>query len=400
MIKYTIKMMKRNLFINLFVVIQIAVTLFLIVICTSSIMFKIEDYLPLRKLLNKDGKFIITTGTKNYEYGDDNYYTSDDFFKLEDISVNNNKIKEVYGCTSVNIYPANENSSPLIFSYTQNMIDLYTPDIKYGKWLNKADTRSDEIAAVVTYNTKYKVGDLVEFTDSVNHYNFRIIGMLDKTAQTINTNGDSKSNYYYTFKDIYQTKNLLEFYVNYEDVKNAEISQEPIGVLFVVYEKGLNDEEKLELNRKLYQFGALMDLSELNQNSIEYLKSDITLILPISLCILILTLINSVAVNAIQTKTNLKAYSIFFICGAKWKVGIIISLLNGLFTWLFGVVLSGILAFIFTNMNGSSQYIISFNLPEIIMCVLMGLLNIIVSIILPILIISKQNPRELLIDNK
>ena len=116
MIKYTIKMMKRNLFINLFVVIQIAVTL--IVICTSSIMFKIEDYLPLRKLLNKDGKFIITTGTKNYEYGDDNYYTSDDFFKLEDISVNNNKIKEVYGCTSVNIYPANENSSPLIFSYT------------------------------------------------------------------------------------------------------------------------------------------------------------------------------------------------------------------------------------------------------------------------------------------
>ncbi len=51
-------------------------------------------------------------------------------------------------------------------------------------------------------------------------------------------------------------------------------------------------------------------------------------------------------------------------------------------------------------MNGSSQYIISFNLPEIIMCVLMGLLNIIVSIILPILIISKQNPRELLIDNK
>ena len=67
------------------------------------------------------------------------------------------------------------------------MIDLYTPDIKYGKWLNKADTRSDEIAAVVTYNTKYKVGDLVEFTDSVNHYNFRIIGMLDKTAQTINT---------------------------------------------------------------------------------------------------------------------------------------------------------------------------------------------------------------------
>ena len=97
-----------------------------------------------------------------------------------------------------------------------------------------------------------------------------------------------------------------------------------------------------------------MDLSELNQNSIEYLKSDITLILPISLCILILTLINSVAVNAIQTKTNLKAYSIFFICGAKWKVGIIISLLNGLFTWLFGVVLSGILAFIFTNMNGSS----------------------------------------------
>lgn len=224
--------------------------------------------------------------------------------------------------------------------------------------------------------------------------------MLDKTAQTINTNGDSKSNYYYTFKDIYQTKNLLEFYVNYEDVKNAEISQEPIGALFVVYEKGLNDEEKLELNRKLYQFGALMDLSELNQNSIEYLKSDITLILPISLCILILTLINSVAVNAIQTKTNLKAYSIFFICGAKWKVGIIISLLNGLFTWLFGVVLSGILAFIFTNMKGSSQYIISFNLPEIIMCVLMGLLNIIVSIILPILIISKQNPRELLIDNK
>ncbi|MCQ4878676.1 hypothetical protein NE658_14400, partial [Ruminococcus bicirculans] len=61
----------------------------------------------------------------------------------------------------------------------------------------------------------------VELTDSVNHYNLRIIGMLDKKAHTINTNGDSKSNYYYKFKDIYQTKFLVEFYVNYEDVKNA-----------------------------------------------------------------------------------------------------------------------------------------------------------------------------------
>lgn len=395
---YTLKLLKRNWSLNLFIILQLTTTLFLLVICTSSIMSKIEDYLPLRKLLNEDGQFIITPGIKSYEYGDDNNYYCAESFELEDIDINNNKIKEVYGCTSVSIYPSNASSSPLVFSYTQNMIDLYTPKIKYGIWLNKSNTYSNEIAAVVTYNTKYQVGDLVEFTDSINHYNIRIVGMLDKTAQTINTNCDSTDKNY-TFKDIYQTNNSLKFFVNYEDIKNAKITQEPCGTLFVLYEKDLNDEEKLELHRNLYQYGPPIDLSELNKNSIQYLKSDITLILPISLCIFILTIINSVAINAIQTKTNLKTYSIFYIYGAEWKIGILLSLLCCMFNSVLASIFLGISSLIFKTTNISTEYIINFNLPELIVCSLAIILNMLISVILPIIIISKQSPKQLLISN-
>ena len=55
MIKYSLKLLRRNLLTNIFIALQIAVTLLMIILSVSSVMSKIEDYLPLRKVLSSEG---------------------------------------------------------------------------------------------------------------------------------------------------------------------------------------------------------------------------------------------------------------------------------------------------------------------------------------------------------
>lgn len=59
------------------------------------------------------------------------------------------------------------------------------------------------------------------------------------------------------------------------------------GQMFVVYKDNLSENELLELNRNIYKYGANLGLAdELNVNSIDYIKEDIILIVPIAICVL------------------------------------------------------------------------------------------------------------------
>lgn len=179
MIKYSLKLLRRNLLTNIFIALQIAVTLLMIILSVSSVMSKIEDYLPLRKVLSSEGMCLFASGS----YIDDlsHYYSCNDIINISD------NIEEIYSTETTDflMIPNTENEDeahPGFVVYNKNMYDLYKPQMQEGKWLSDIKGDKNYISAVVSYSSKYNVGDTIEVYDYIDeiYYPLKIVG---KTAQ-------------------------------------------------------------------------------------------------------------------------------------------------------------------------------------------------------------------------
>lgn len=394
MIKYSIKLLRRNLLTNIFIALQIAVTLLMIILSVSSVMSKIEYYLPLRKVLSSEGMCLFASGS----YIDDlsNYYSCNDIINISD------NIEEIYSTETTDflMIPNTENEDeahPDFVVYNKNMYDLYKPQMQEGKWLSDIKGDKNHISAVVSYSSKYNVGDTIELYDYIDeiYYPLKIVG---KTAQKTKFITNSSINEFAKdFRDLYGNIEGNMIFIRHDDIELTPISVSPQGIIFIKYEDGLSDKEADSIKGELFKMGGFLNLSEeLNKKSIEYLSEDIMLILPICICVFIISLICTVASSAIAAKCNMKTFLITYICGARWRSNSLISLINSVITSLAGVVLAAA-AYIVISKTGIAEYFcLEFTKYEFLFCLPVLLINIILPVILPLWIISKQTPKELI----
>lgn len=394
MIKYSIKLLRRNLLTNIFIALQIAVTLLMIILSVSSVMSKIEYYLPLRKVLSSEGMCLFASGS----YIDDlsNYYSCNDIINISD------NIEEIYSTETTDflMIPNTENEDeahPDFVVYNKNMYDLYKPQMQEGKWLSDIKGDKNHISAVVSYSSKYNVGDTIELYDYIDeiYYPLKIVG---KTAQKTKFITNSSINEFAKdFRDLYGNIEGNMIFIRHDDIELTPISVSPQGIIFIKYEDGLSDKEADSIKGELFKMGGFLNLSEeLNKKSIEYLSEDIMLILPICICVFIISLICTVASSAIAAKCNMKTFLITYICGARWRSNSLISLINSVITSLAGVVLATA-AYIVISKTGIAEYFcLEFTKYEFLFCLPVLLINIILPVILPLWIISKQTPKELI----
>ena len=394
MIKYSMKLLRRNLLTNIFIALQIAVTLLMIILSVSSVMSKIEYYLPLRKVLSSEGMCLFASGS----YIDDlsNYYSYNDIINISD------NIEEIYSTETTDflMIPNTENEDeahPGFVVYNKNMYDLYKPQMQEGKWLSDIKGDKNYISAVVSYSSKYNVGDTIEVYDYIDeiYYPLKIVGKTAQKAKFI-TNS-SINEFAKDFRDLYGNIEGNMIFIRHDDIELTPISVSPQGIIFIKYKDGLSDEEADAIKGELFKMGGFLNLSdELNKKSIEYLSEDIMLILPICICVFIISLICTVASSAIAAKCNMKTFLITYICGARWRSNSLISLINSVITSLAGVVLAAA-AYIVISKTGIAEYFcLEFTKYEFLFCLPVLLINIILPVILPLWIISKQTPKELI----
>ena len=133
-------------------------------------------------------------------------------------------------------------------------------------------------------------------------------------------------------------------------------------------------------------------------NSRNYIFSQIYTLFPILICILILTLISAVSISALSAKNQLKNYAVYYICGLKWKQCVMINFYSSLVSVIFSFIMSIIPIFVM-KLTGAGETVIDFGIWQFISCVLIMLLYIILSLILPISIIGKNTPNQILKSN-
>lgn len=388
MIKYSLKLNRKYIFTNIFNALQLATVFVLLIVTTSSIMSRIDDYVPLYKILSSPGKCIYVSEV--------NYVNNQRFtFTIDEILSAESNISEIFAGYKVDFVPTGTENYNCAYSYAQNMANLYTPQMQVGKWISEANIESDVLEVVVSDSDNYKVGDIISFYDAnndKNEYIAKVIGVISKDSKVLGL--DSSSDNVIDFRNMYKSINDNCYFFSFDQLKKHGIEAQVFGQMFVTYEKNLNVTELLSLNRNLYKYGANFGLNdELNINSINYIRQDIMLIFPITMCILILIIISEVAVAAIQTKQKLRSYVIFCICGSTVKKCAIINLVRSMIVSLLGIIFAGTFI-LFNHKTLSKSYILDFGLIQFLVCFVVIIINMLLAVIIPKCIMSFKSIKE------
>lgn len=388
MFKYSLDINKKYIFVNILIIVQISAVLILNIITVSSVMSRVDDYLPIRKILKQNGKCVYTTGMYSIN-GEKNIFTVQDILNIKNVS-------QVYSQYNSSIYPSNTDDYNCTYSYSKNMAELYIPEMRKGKWLNEANAEAEMLEVVISDSYNCDIGDIIKFSnldDDKKEYSAKVIGIISDGTKVLGLGQVSRD--YIDFRDMY-TKNNNYCFFSYEQLAKQSIGQNLCGQIFITYKDNLKDSEILDLNREMYNYGATYGLAdEVNINSLNYIKSDIMLIFPITLCLLILTIISEIATAAIQAKKELKTYGVFCVCGST---GERCSLINLGFSGIMSIlsVILTITFFIIGKKTFLKNTIVSLGPWQLITCSCIIIFYVLLSIIIPFTIIKRNELKDIL----
>lgn len=404
--KSAIRQLKRNKFMNILIVVQLAAVMTILCVLVSMVESRMIYYVPFADEINSQGYLCEFDGdvASEKEILENVKGANCEFTYMEQFPVNIN---------SDNITIENENTYvPYTDIMSDKWINSYTPQMQSGSWLN--DLPDDGyIHVVVTQDNKLglKTGDII----TIHEYDYDIKKDIEEKAKVI---GVMENKQYlvglswFQQTDVANRKNFFDMYYTYnseiEDlwglcVPKSEIEQSKlyhddfsvVGMGFVICD-GMGESEMKEVYNYLASYCSpfyTVSLDEIRENSLAYINEQLYILLPIAICIFLLTLITTISVISISINKQLKTYAIFYICGAKWRDCALISFLYSLIVCIIAGVIS--IASIFIIMQNSLT-VIKMGVFEIMAMFVAVIIYLILSAVMPLVIIGKTQPNEIL----
>lgn len=401
-LKSALRQLKKNIFMNLLIIIQLAAVMTILCVLVSMIESRMEYYTPFADEINSKG-FLCEMDVSNVA--------------SEKEILKNLKGTECeftyYGYYAVNmdsddVTMENENTYvPLTDLLTERWIEAYTPKMQSGSWLNDI-TDDGYIHAVVTQDNALglKTGDIITL-DSFDGKTAqaKVIGVMENKQYVVGyslfsqTDLANKMNFfdmYYTYNS--EVENQWGLFIPKSEIEKSTIYNGDFtvwGMGFVLCD-GMSDSEIKEVSDYLKANCSPMytvPLEEIRDNSFEYIRQELYVLLPIALCIFLLTLITTISVISISVNSQLKTYAIFYICGAKWRDCAFISFLYSLIVCIISGLIS--LTAIMIIMH-KSLTVIKLGIIEVGVMLAAAVVYLILSAIMPILITHRNQPKDIL----
>ena len=407
MIRFGFKQFEKHLMSNVFLSIQLAVSLLLIVAITSSIFSKIQYYIPVKNILNKTGIYLFTDGYKM----DEGFPAGK--FTVEDIKNENKNIQDIYALYQPRIYWSEAFGNTISsIAYDETTMSLHKPELIEGVWVDEFDEVSNAennyINVVVNEKLVYAVGDtIIVYQSSYNRktketspveVKLKVAGVM-KANEFVYGNQNNSFSSSDDFRMLFSDKISLCF--RYSDLEKSGVSTLLGQKVFLTLHDGANDTQLKELwDQFLSTNGAMLQISEFSKNSNRYLYDQVYIILPILVCIVLLLLVSSISLAAIQTKRNIKSYALYYICGSRWKTCLFINFINSLLVSLLGIVIAMIGINLFKMFGILKNTVISLGFWQIVFCTGLILFNLLISLIMPIRIMKKSTPKDIITSNE
>ena len=394
-IKSAVKQLKRNPLMNILIITELAAVLTIMFILISLIESRFEYYLPFSDEFGGEGylcNFEMPTAESD----------------ITELAKNGRCEFTYYGQFYVNGQQPDDENIPCSVMYDDKWINAYTPTMQSGVWLDNTPDDGKYHAVVTPENPlKLKAGDAIKVSDyDGKSIDVEIIGVLNDKQYVLGCS-------FFSQTDVVGRNNFFDMYYTY----NTEVEADKWGLFFSkdelidspvcsgesgVYGMGfvmtddMNESDRKALEDALRSElapGYTKELSEIRQNSFAYIKEQLYVLLPIALCIFVLTLITTVSVISISVNSQLRTYAILYICGAKWRQCALISFVYSLMIGLVSCVVCSIALAVVTRMT---QTVIKYGRYEILSAFLVLTIFLVFSALIPHLILHGNRPKEIL----
>ena len=386
--------LKRNRIINFLIIIQLAIVICIVVVLIGIIRDRLKYYIPFYQEFSKDG-FLFNIDLAPEELFQEDFINCDTWLSY------------------TGMYSLADNSSnisdPDFVIMDKKWTDLYTPKMREGKWLNQMGD-DGMIHAVVTPNNPLdlKLNDVISVEYDEKVVDISVCGIMEDYQYVIGHNGFSQT-------DIYGKKSFLDMYYTYDSKKELmngghygiilskeEIDQSSLkdgymvnGICLLTC-KNANEYVLKQIRDKLrfdYLSDYVVSYSEVRANSFEYIKERFYTLFPIAVCIFILTLVSTISSIVITLYLQLRLFAIIYICGARWRECVTISIMCSF--------IIAMVSFVFSIAFCYIPYVFGYNLSisryEIIGVIVIIAAYMFVSIITSLIVFYKNTPKEVLI---
>lgn len=416
MLKIAWKRFVSSFHIHIFVAVQMSIVLSVCVIMVSSVFSRFEYYLPLKDIMNSNASAVQLNGV--YQISGTNNSVSKILFRdIDKLSKTfPDKAHTWYTRYDPLIIPAERNDQKCIFiSYTENTYLLYEPKMKQGKWydiLSSGMTESGNIPVIVCpHNVNYKIGDTLEVKKAVTYDEvdpsavyLEICGILDEKAMLFggySGNGLHNHTSFYNLAEDFFTdpdpdKKMALFIMPQEAVDNLDIVAEVAQCNGIItYGNEISQEQVVINTERLQNMIGLPaeNIASIKDFSLLYIMQQVYALLPLFICIAVLTLISSICTSAVITKKNIRSYAIFHLCGATSGKCVLICIFQTMFVSLISSLLTVCIIIIISNIMDFSVIL---NQYSVLLCGIVITLHILLSSILPFNMLKSNSLKNVL----
>lgn len=185
-----------------------------------------------------------------------------------------------------------ENGSVNTYSYTDNLIACFSPELDEGRWLNTSD-KTDELEIVISQNEYgWKTGDLVNLSFShqygITSYSFRVVGVLKENAKIprgyTNYSEINFTQFYRTYS--YEIEECPMILMNLEDLKGLHDGPDILRAItagcIITFSTDISEEQLEQSCCKLSSLGSvvIVPLKTMRENNLGYLYRQMYDLLP------------------------------------------------------------------------------------------------------------------------
>ena len=388
--KLAVKQLLRSKSSNIIIIIQLSVILLLILTMVSTIVSRGKYFFPFKDMLNEPGVICSFTGNAESEVNEKLQEVDSSVFTYMSFIYDNNVEFQVY-------------------SYKEDCLYKVKPTIADGNWLTESNN-DEYIHAVITENEYgIKTGDFI----SCGNNKIKIIGVVaDNTylyGYASGANGDVNQD----FRDLFRVYNhnyeitemngsVPKVLMYYEDAKKLELETVIYGHCIISFNDNISDEIIKQNKQAIVEMhGSIYaDNSTALKNSEKLVYNQVYLLLPIIICVFLITSISTISVNAITVKRQLKNYAIYNICGLSWKRCCLINLFSSMIMCLIAIIMMSISSVLTKYISILSQTVIEFGIIQVLSCIFLIVVYLILSMIMPIILMKNNTPKEILASNE
>lgn len=406
--------LRKNVLMNLFTVLQIASVLVISAVMVSSVYLRYQYYAPFKDYFSSNGIFM---NWLYYANSDPSRGAFDDMMNNEDFLEEFPEAESMLSCHSAMMYCSEDTEKTFhVWSYDDELIRRFEPELQDGRWLS-ITTDKKIVEAVVSENEYgWEVGDTLEmatasFPDDLP-FTVKIVGKLKDGAKIpggywmLDGGEPDFNNFYYPYTyEVEQQPALLFSYTALYHLDSGlhketekDVSQGVMSSGFLTFPDDYTEEELSAIQQQLNQYGSVVSypMSEINENSKEYLYAEIKSLLPIIIVLFIMASVGSISSSAMNTRRRLRDYAVYAVCGLPWRKCAVINLMQSVMMAFLSVILAAGAILLAQHTSLGDSFSITWNPWVFISAAGIVLVYLILSMLMPVLIIGRSSPKQVL----